>query len=425
MLNRRQTLAGFASLAALPRLADAAPAAQAPLRIIYIYQPNGVVGEQWHHPVNAGALGQLPPSLAPLQQLKSKITVIRGLEQKTAFGGPDGAGDHAREVGCFLTGVRIDKKGLRAGISVDQRLAALPSMRASIPSLELGLEAGRPAGECDSGYACAYSNNLSWSAPTRPAGKDCDPRSVFTRLFGDPKRLANDAELVRQAADLEALAPLVTKQARGQAGSDSLDAYLASLEECRREARLGSSGKSRMSSRVPIPEGIPVDPREHLRQLYRLLAEALRLDRTRVATLMLGNGGSDRVHHWLGHSEGHHTISHHQRDATKLRQLAQIDRWHQEEFALFLQLLAATPEGSGSVLDHCAIVFASCINDGDRHDHGELPLILAGGAGGRLQPGRCISRPGQSVNSLHSLFLSWAGEPKPLHGDARNLLDLA
>jgi hypothetical protein len=170
--------------------------------------------------------------------------------------------------------------------------------------------------------------------------------------------------------------------------------------------------------KIPIPDGIPPDPREHLRQFYRILAEAFRLDRTRVATLMLGNGGSNRVHHWLGHGEGHHTLSHHQRDPAKLAQLAEIDRWHIEEFAAFLQSLAVIKEGSASLLDNCAVIFASCINDGDRHDHADLPLILAGGAGGRLRPGRCLSFPGQSLNALHSLLLAWAGEAQPAHGDA-------
>lgn len=425
MLNRRQTLAGLASLVTLPQFSNAAPASKTPLRIVYIYQPNGVIGELWHHPLKNGALGKLPASLAPLQDLQSKITFFRGLEQKAAVGGADGAGDHAREVGTFLTGVRIDKKGMSAGISVDQRLAALPSMQAPIPSLELGLEGGRSAGECDSGYSCAYSNNLSWSGPTRPAGKDCDPRSVYLRLFGDPNNLATDSHLVQQAVELDALAPLAKRQVRSNDSSDSLEAYLASLEDCRRESRLNSQGKQQMNVRCAIPAGISADPREHLRQLYAVLAEALRLDRTRVATLMLGNGGSNRTYHWLGHSEGHHTISHHQKDPAKLKQLAQIDLWHQEEFANFLKLLANTKEGSGSLLDNCAIVFASCINDGDRHDHGDLPVILAGGAAGRIKPGRCRSMPGESVNSLHSLLLSWAGDPKPLHGDAKNFLQLA
>ena len=202
MLARRTVLRGFGTALALPWLEAMAPIARAaapgtpPLRMAFFYVPNGVHMPSWT-PGSAGPLGALPPILRPLDAVKSDLLVLSGLTQDGARPHGDGAGDHARSMASFLTGIHPKKTaglGLKAGVSVDQVAAAHLGRGTKLPSIELGIDRGAQAGNCDSGYSCAYSSNISWRSESTPMAKEVDPRLAFERLFADQLRPGESAE---------------------------------------------------------------------------------------------------------------------------------------------------------------------------------------------------------------------------------------
>jgi hypothetical protein len=379
-----------------------------PLRLAFVYAPNGKHMPDWT-PTTEGAGFELPPTLKPLYKVRDHITVLSGLAQRAADPGPDGPGDHARAMATFLTGVRPHKTSgsdVRVGPSVDQVAAAILGKATRFPSLEVGCEGGKPAGTCDNGYSCAYQTNLSWRTASTPMPKEVDPRLVFERLFGDRLQPDADAARARRERERRSVLDFVAEDARALRGLLSgadrrkLDEYLTAVREV--EARI-----QRTQPRVEIgrnqlvrPTGVVEDYREHARLLAELIALAFLADLTRVATFVLGNDGSNRSYREVGVSEGHHDLSHHGGDPAKHDKLRTINRLHVAQFAYLLERLKATPEESGSLLDRCILVYGSGISDGDRHNHDQLPILVAGA----IRGGRHIRYP--AGTPLCNLFVS-------------------
>lgn len=394
----------------LPRAAFAAPAAKPPVRMAFISFPNGAIMESWK-PDADGTEYELKPTLAPLADVKGEINIITDLAQDNGRAKGDGPGDHARSAASLLTGahpVKTSGANIKCGASVDQVAAAKVGSQTRLPSLELGTERGRDAGGCDSGYSCAYSNNISWKSESTPMAKEINPRLVFERLFGQAKK-DSDAE-ARKNRNRQSVLDLVAEDAAqlqkqlGQTDRRKIDEYFSSVREI--EQRISQAEKSAAAERpdFPTPSGVPDEIQEHIRLMYDLMTLAFRTDVTRVSTFMLANEGSNRSYRNVGVSSGHHEISHHRNEKDKVDDLKKIDLFLATEFARFLKGLQQIKEGSGTLLDNCMIMYASGLSDGNRHNHDDLPVILAGRAGGSIQTGRHLKLGKETP--LNNLFLS-------------------
>jgi len=408
-LPRRTFLRGIGACLALPMLECMAPRSVlgaapgitnsgAPRRMVFVYLPNGMDMENWT-PKSAGALGDLPSILAPLNSVKSDIQVMSGLAHVQARALGDGAGDHARANACFLTGVHPRKTAgadIHAGISVDQVAALQIGKNTRIPSLEISCDSSnKQAGACDSGYACAYQNNISWRNENTPMPALTNPRLVFERLFGtedDPDLAAGRA--LRESCR-KSILDLVLDDARalqtklGTTDRRKLDEYLTAL----RETEVGIEQQQKFQASLPRPdiakpEGVPGDFGQYVKLMYDLLALSLATDSTRIASFMVLREGSNHAYPWLGINEGHHELSHHGGSAEKKAKIAKINQWHVEQFAGFLAKLKSMREGTSNVLNNSMIVCGSGIADGDRHQHDHLPILLCGSGGGVLKTGR-------------------------------------
>jgi hypothetical protein len=392
-LDRRTFLRGGASLLALPWLDAMVPALRSPppppQRCVFVFSPNGMNMAHWR-PEGEGPSAKLVRTLEPLQPLQQRITVFSGLAIDGGFPHGDGPGDHARAGGSFLTCAHPRKTGgadIEAGVSIDQALAARIGQETSFASLELGMEKGAAAGVCDSGYSCAYSNNISWRTPNTPVAKETDPKAVFARLFGDPQQAGDAAAARKQREQDRSVLDAVLADAKaltgrlGTADRQKLEQYLQSVREL--EQRLQRLDDE--SPKTPVPAGLlsaSQDYQGRLGLMYELLALALATDRTRIATLMLGNAGSNRSYKFLDVPDGHHELSHHGKKPEKLAAIAKINRFQVEQFAAFLSRLQSEQQASGDLLGQCLVMFGSGIGDGDRHNHDDLPVLLAGEGGG-------------------------------------------
>jgi hypothetical protein len=397
-LSRRTLLRATGAALALPYLEAMLPARSttsvAPRRLVFVYAPNGVHMPDWTPTVD-GELAQLPPLLAALEKHRSQLLVISGLAHDKARANGDGPGDHARAAATFLTGCQALKTDgpIRAGVSADQHAARALGNRTRVRSLELGLEAGRLGGQCDSGYSCAYSNSIAWSGANTPMGKEVDPRTVFDRLFRADDADLSDAEREARRARRRSVLDFVREDAQrlakqlGAQDARKLDEYLSGVRELERRIDFAVQRSQDARPELARPNTLPEDFAEHAQLMNELLALALLTDTTRIATFMLGNEGSNRSYPSIEVPEGHHELSHHGGDAQKLAKIAAINRLHVAQFAHLLDRFAA-PDGDAPLLERCVVAYGSAISDGNRHNHDELPVLVAGGGGGRLRGGR-------------------------------------
>lgn len=415
-LPRRTFLKGVGATMALPMLEAMIPTrtwaatTTAPNRMLFVFFPNGAIMPDWT-PTSEGADFALTPTMQPLAKVKSKLCVLSGLAQENADAKGDGGGDHARSASAFLTGAHPVKTGgadIRVGQSVDQVAAEKIGKQTRLPSLEIGTEGGRNAGECDSGYSCAYSNNISWKTASTPMSKEINPRLVFKRLFGDSE---NAAERTRRERARRSVLDLVAEDATqlqkklGQTDRRKLDEYFSSVRELEQRIERSQAETARIPKPdYPEPTGVPQDVDEHLKQMFDLLVLALQTDSTRIATYMLANEGSNRSYPMVGVNDGHHHLSHHQNKQDWIAQLKKIDFYFMTRFAGFLEKLDGIREGEGTLLDHSMIVYGSAIADGNAHSHRDLPIILAGGGNGTITGNRHIVYPRETP--MNNLFLS-------------------
>jgi hypothetical protein len=441
-LSRRTVLRGLGAAIALPVLDAMTPALaapvlkKAPLRLSFVYVPNGIVMKDWT-PAAAGQAFQFPRILQPLEPFRQELLVLSGLDAQNGNALGDGPGDHARAGASFLTGVHCRKTmgaDIRNGVSADQIAAQALGERTRFASIELGCEDSRTVGDCDSGYSCAYTNSISWRGPSTPMPPEVNPRLVFERLFGadaglDPQTRA------RRALDRKSILDLVREDTArlvgtlGRADRRKIDEYLTGVRDI--EKRIQSSAKESRHLTPPVepPSGIPADFAEYVKLMYDLQVAAFQTDLTRVASLMVGREGSLRVYPEIGVPDSHHPLTHHRGNPEWIEKVVKINHFHVEMLAYFLGKLKATPDGDGTLLDHAMIVYGSGLSDGNRHTHEDLPILLAGGGGGTLQPGRHLTYPpGTCVTNLYMALLDRMGvHPKSIGdstGEVTHLSDL-
>lgn len=417
-IDRRTVLKGFGATLALPFLESmmpqgvlAASAPKTPIRTAFIFVPNGINMEHW---VPSG--NQLPYTLQPLQSLKSKFNIMSGLAQRNAFALGDGAGDHARSAAAWLTGCHPRKTSganIKAGISFDQILAKEFSNITRFSSLELGCERGGLAGDCDSGYSCAYSNSISWRTDSTPVAKEVDPRLVFERLFASENQNESEISKAQRLAENKSILDFIMEDAKtlnkklGHTDRMKLDEYMTGVREIeRRLLFLEKQTKDFSSSSLANIQGIPSDYQDHIRIMGDLMVLAFQTDTTRVSTFMFANEGSNRSYKMIGVSDGHHEMSHHQRTPEKLEALKKINNFHVTQLAYILNKMDSIKEGDKTLLDNSMVVYGAGICDGDRHNHDDLPVLLAGLGGGKIKSGQHLKF--NSNTPMTNLFLSMA-----------------
>ena len=417
-MHRRTLLRGTAIAMGLPLLEAMSPAARQlmaaeaskpPVRMACIFFPNGAIMPDWKPAVESDQW-QLSKTLAPLEPFKSKINVIRNLAHDNGRAHADGAGDHARCAATFLTAARPVKTSgnIQLGVSIDQVAASQLVGQTALPSIELGLEPSRNAGSCDSGYSCAYSSNISWRNETQPIPKETTPRMAFERMFsrgGTAERRKRD--FVRQSI-LDVVQHDVEKLMRQVGQTDK---------------RTEDEDKKALPS-IEVPFGRVEAFREHARLMYDLMAIGFQTDTTRVATFMLDNAGGNRRYTEIGVKDDHHGMSHHRNRPEPVAKLQKIDHYLVEQFAYFLEKLDSIPDGEGTLLDQSIVLYGSGISDGNRHDHGDLPIVLAGGGGGQVTTGRYIQpKHERPMGNLFLSMLDIMGTPAESIGDSSGRLD--
>jgi hypothetical protein len=311
---------------------------------------------------------------------------------------------------AFLTGAqprKTDGANIRSGVSADQMAAARIGDRTRLASLEIGTEASKLAGGCDSGYSCIYQSNISWRSATQPMPKEVNPKLIFERLFGS----GSDLERQRRDSARKSVLDAVREDYRdlnGRLGAEDqrkLDEYFTAVREMElRIAKSGPDGRSKLPVGALTPRGIPESYAEHLRLLADLIVLAFQTDTTRVATFVLANEGSNRSYPFIGVRDGHHSISHHGHDPVKLSKIQDINVFHSTQLAYFLERLKSVKEGDGNLLDHSMIVYGSGNGDGDRHNHDDLPILLAGKGCGTIKQGRHVVY--QKETPLNNLWVS-------------------
>ena len=418
-LSRRTFLRGLGVSVALPWLetmepvtswanAPASGAQTAPNRMAFLYVPNGKNMADWT-PKQVGANYELTDILKPLEKVKEKTLVLSGLTADKARPNGDGGGDHARAMAAFLTGAqprKTDGADIHAGISADQVAASHIGNQTHLPSLELGIDPGFRAGNCDSGYSCVYSSTLSWRSATQPLHKEVNPKLAFERLFS----AMPDAQRVQRDQQRKSILDFVKQDSkaliRQVSGNDvrKLDEYFSAIRDI--ELRIDSVEKFPPieSPTYTLPEEIPADYQAHIRLMADMIVLAFQTDVTRIATFVLANEGSNKPYPFINVSEGHHDLSHHGGDEEKKAKIRRINIFHTQQLAYFLGKLDATPEGAGTLLDHSMIVYGSGNADGNRHTHDDLPILLAGIGCGTLKSGRHLRYPKETP--LNNLWLS-------------------
>ena len=422
-LDRRRLLRGGGAALALPLFSAMTPALarradepETPLRMVFVYVPNGIIGDAWE--LDDGGAARTPLStfsrtLEPLAPHAAHLRVVSGLAHDKGRANGDGPGDHARASGSYLTATQPFKgDGTRLSVaeSVDQRIARALTGRTRLPSLSLAAEGGRLSGQCDSGYPCAYSNSLSWKSPHTPVPAQTNPGRVFDALVGDVRPGEDEATRARRLATRSSVLDYVREDAGrlagdlGTADRVKLEEYLDAVRGIeRRLARLAADGPLSLSGHER-PDARPETHAERTALLFELLALALETDTTRVATVMIANEGSGRSYRNIDVRQGHHGLSHHKGDADWIESLRKINRHHVELFEPFVARLASTDEAGRSLLDSSAVLYGSGLSDGNRHRHEDLPLVVAGRLGGAITTG--VHARHERETPMANLFVS-------------------
>lgn len=418
-IDRRTVLRGMGAAMALPYLDIMAPTTAVastvarPVKMAFMFVPNGINMQHWT-PSTVGKGYELNDILSPLAGMREEVSVLTGLAQMHAFANGDGPGDHARSSASWLTGVQAKKTAgadIECGVSVDQLVARELEGQTKFSSLELGCERGGLAGNCDSGYSCAYSSTISWRTEKTPVSREVNPRALFERLFGDGAGAESaESRAKRRAYDISILDFVMEdanslKNRLGTRDQEKMDEYFSSVRDIEtRLTKFEQQNKELAMNGIKPPPGIPQDRGEHIRLMGDMMVLALQSDLTRVATFMFANEGSNRPYREIEIAEGHHDISHHGGDPDKLDKKKRIDMFHAEQLAYILDKMKKTPDGNGSLLDNSMVVYGGGISDGNRHNHDNLPLMIAGRAGGKIPVGQHLKFADQTP--MTNLFLS-------------------
>jgi hypothetical protein len=434
-LSRRTFLKGAGVSLALPLLESMVPA-QTPLRntaassrsrLGCIYVPHGATMHKWT-PAKEGRDFPFSEILLPLEKHRNHLSVITNLAHQSAVGAAAGA-EHARSAAIYLSGAHPQKGSVRCGVTMDQVAAARIGQDTPLPSIETCIE--EVSLSCGSGYGCAYFNTISWRTATSPLPMENNPQLVFEKLFGDggtPEqrvmRKREDRSILdsvrQQTLSLQAALPAVDRT--------RVDEYLESIREIERRITKVIERQAEATAEQQIPE-VPVGTPEvfevHLKLMFDLIALAWQSETTRVSTLMYSKDLSPTSYPASGNRSGFHGASHHANIPANMDSFALINKYHVQSLAYFIDKLAATPDGDGSLLDHSMILYGSSMSNGNQHDHDPLPIVLLGGASGRLQGNRHVAAPPRTpMSNLLLAMLDKLGVDQDSFGDSTGRLEI-
>jgi hypothetical protein len=427
-LSRRTLLKGAGAAISLPLLESMFPAgaawAQSPaaprVRAGFIYFPHGATMSRWT-PAGAGRDFELSEILMPLAPHKDAINVISDMSHPQAYGPGGATAHHNRSSAVFLSGAKaLEGAKAHLGITVDQVIAKAIGQDTPLPSLELMID--EPSLSCGDGLSCAYRNTISWQSPTSPLPMENNPQVVFERLFGDG---ATDAQRRARRSQSLSLLDAVTDQISAlehtlpASDRERLDLFLTDVREIERRIQKTAA---RSSADLDIPErpaGIPEDIEAHIKLMMDLQILAWQADITRVTTFLLACELSNDVYPGSGIRESFHILSHHSNIEANKARFAVLNRYHVGLLAHFLSKLAASPDGDGTLLDHSMVLYGSGMSDGNQHNHGPLPVVLAGRAGGALETGRHLrEKDGTTMSNLLLAMLHKLGIEQESFGDS-------
>jgi len=431
-LDRRTFLRGAAGVGiALPLLdamvpaavAESLTAAKGQMRAAFVYTPHGVILSEWV-PKATGKGYEMTSILSPLAAHRDRMTVFSNLAlnpNNTA-----GSGHASASATWLSSAVAKDTKGadVQSGVTIDQMIAARIGQDTPFPSLELGIEdTSNMVGVCDGTSSCGYLNTISWRTPTQPLPMEINPRAVFERMFGDgssAEQRAARAKADRSLLDSVNRSAARFQQSLGCADRARVSSYLEAAREV--ERRIVNLEKRTSDERLDIPDApveIPQLYEDHVNLMFELQLLAFQTDMTRVSTFMMSRELNNRTYPQIGVPDQHHATSHHGNKPEKMAQHAKINTYHVSLFAGFLDRLAKTQDGNGSLLDHTMILYGSGMGEGNVHSHDPISNLLVGGALGRHQGGQHIqAAPRTPMGNLLLTMLHKAEIEAPSIGDS-------
>ncbi|MEO8359139.1 MAG: DUF1552 domain-containing protein [Vicinamibacteria bacterium] len=450
-ISRRTALRGLGATVALPFLDAMVPARTAfaktglgkvrfsAIEIVHGSAGSTAIGIEknlWA-PAKVGRDFDLTPSsLLPLEPYRDHLTIVSNTDVRMAeaFNPPEIGGDHFRSSATFLTQAHVKQtqgSDIFAGTSLDQLYAKRVGGETPIPSMQLSIENVDQAGGCAYGYACVYTDTISWAAPDKPLPMIRDPRAAFDQLFGVGATAAERA--AQRSADKSILDWITVETARlktrlGATDRARLSDYLENIREIERRIQkveaFNTSGEIREMPEAPI--GVPDSFKEHVRLMFDLQAVAFASDVTRVFSFKLARDGSSRSYPESGSGGPFHPSSHHQDKEEKIREFAKFNKYHVSMLPYFLDKLKATPDGEGTLLDNTMILYGSPMGNSNLHNHRRCPLVLLGHAGGALKGGLHVKAADETpmanamLSMLHGLGLDDMGK----FGDSTGTFDL-
>jgi hypothetical protein len=433
-LSRRALLRGAGTALALPFLDSMVPAGTAlaqssavpKTRLGFIYIPHGATMAKWT-PATVGRGFEFSEILQPLAPFRDSINVISDLTHPQAYGPGGATAHHNRSSAVFLSGAMAQAGAqARLGVTADQLAAQTIGQVTPLPSLELMIEEGSLS--CGDGLSCAYRNTISWQNPTSPLPMENNPQVVFERLFGDGSTDEERSSRRQQSLSLlDSVAEQVTALERRLPSTDRarLELFLTDVREI--ERRIARAGEQN-SDAIEIPDrpaGIPEDIEEHIKLMMDLQVLAWQADITRVTTLLFATELTNTVYPASGIRESFHILSHHSNLQESKDRFAVLNRYHVNLLAQLIGKLASLPDGDGSLLDHSMLLYGSGMSDGNEHNHGPLPILLAGGASGKLEGGRHLRHAADtSMSNLLLAMLHKLGIEQDSFGDSTEPLSI-
>jgi hypothetical protein len=426
--SRRFFLKGAGCALLLPHMASfsAEKAYENPHRMAFLHVPNGKIMNKWS-PKGIGKSFELSQTLKPLSAFREDFQVISGLRNHHGFSNGDGGGDHARAQGSFLTGSHVLKsiKRIHCGISVDQVAAQKVGHHTYLPSLELSTKRGRLSGSCDVGYSCAYQFNLAWRNATEPMIPEASTAEAFNRTFlianGANTKQSRNANAQKSILDFMNSSAKSLKKKLAKEDTEKLEQYFNSLREMERKAQKGKPQV--LSSQLPRDFNKEAKSyQDKIEAHMDLMVLAWQVDATRICSMIVADEGSNQSFPEMGIDGGHHSISHHQKDPKKITQLEKIDRFYTSRLAYFIGKLKSTKTNGQSLLEQSMVLYGSGISDGNRHDHANLPILLAGHGNGKLTPGTHRIYKDKPLCNLFLNMLEAFGTPVAKFGDSTGKL---
>jgi hypothetical protein len=377
-------------------------------------------------PGSEKTLDKLSPILDSLKPVKDQLTVLTNMELRPAY-----PGSHATSNSSFLSAAKAkvtESSDYYLGTTADQVAAKHIGHQTQLPSLELAMDLLQTVGQCDNGYACVYQNNLSWSSPTTPLPAEAHPRLVFETLFGEGGTPEERRAVLREKGSLlDSIADDMKRLKRELGAGDQalVSAYLDSIREVeRRIQKAETDTKDNPLPDLDRPVGVPASYADHVRLMFDLQLLAYQGDITRVCTFQIARETSNRTYPEIGVPDPHHPLSHHGDNPKKIERMSKINAFHVSLFAEYLKKLRNTPEGNGSLLDHVLLLYGSGIGNPNVHDHTNLPILLAGGAAGKMKGNRHIrfDKPTPLAN-VHLSILDKVGVPLDTFGDSTGKIE--